>query len=169
MIDGFGGVMHTNQIKPVHAVRTHLALRHGALFGWADYETNFEKLDKQTLPLWMIYYSKCDEWSCCKFRHFTIKKWTGAVSGRIHARTRNAAGYQRRTGTPFEKTRGFWNFFPKKMCPKASYFFGGEGHMHRCPPLHNAIGCQQRWFADIQSILLHECSRQIWLGVSWFS
>ena len=30
---GSGGVMHTNQIKPVHAVRTHPALRHGALFG----------------------------------------------------------------------------------------------------------------------------------------
>ena len=29
---GSGGVMHTNQIKPVHAVRTHPALRHGALF-----------------------------------------------------------------------------------------------------------------------------------------
>ena len=97
---GSGGVMHTNQIKPVHAVRTHPALRHGALFGWTDSEMNFEKLDKQTLRLWMIYYSKCYEWSCCKFRHFTIKKWTGAVSGRIHARTWNAAGYQRRTGTP---------------------------------------------------------------------
>ena len=30
---GSGGVMHTNQIKPVHAVRKHSALRHGALFG----------------------------------------------------------------------------------------------------------------------------------------
>ena len=30
---GSGGVMHTNQIKPVHAVRTHPALCHGALFG----------------------------------------------------------------------------------------------------------------------------------------
>ena len=29
---GSGGVMHTNQIKPVHAVRTDSALRHGALF-----------------------------------------------------------------------------------------------------------------------------------------
>ena len=102
---GSGGVMHTNQIKPVHAVRTHPALRHGALFGWADSETNFEKLDKHTLPLWMIYYSKCYEWSCCKFRHFTIKKWTGAVSGRIHARTWNAAGYQRRTGTEIHLAR----------------------------------------------------------------
>ena len=30
---GSGDVIHTNQIKPVHAVRTHPALRHGALFG----------------------------------------------------------------------------------------------------------------------------------------
>ena len=30
---GSGGVMHTNQIKPVHAVRTQPTLRHGALFG----------------------------------------------------------------------------------------------------------------------------------------
>mgnify|MGYP003513968579 FL=1 len=52
---GSGGVMHTNQIKPVHAVRTHPALRHGALFGWADSETNFEKLNKHALPLLMIY------------------------------------------------------------------------------------------------------------------
>ena len=96
---GSGGVMHTNQIKPVHAVRTHPVLRHGALFGWADSETNFEKLDKHTLPLWMIYYSKCYEWSCCKFCHFSIKSWTAAVSARIHARTWSAAGYQGRTGT----------------------------------------------------------------------
>ena len=92
--------MHTNQIKPVHAVRTHPALRHGALFGWADSEKNFEKLDKHMLSFWMNYYTKCYEWSCCKFRHFTINKWTGAVSGRIHARTWNAAEYPRRTGTP---------------------------------------------------------------------
>ena len=64
---GSGGVMHTNQIKPVHAVRTHPALRHGGFFGWADSETNFEKLDKHALPLWMIYCSKCYEWSCCEF------------------------------------------------------------------------------------------------------
>ena len=91
---GAGGVMHTNQIKPVHAVRSR-----GALFGWADSEMNFEKLDKHALPLWMIYYSKCYEWSCCKFWHFSIKNWTGAVSARIHARTWKAAGCQRRTGT----------------------------------------------------------------------
>ena len=30
---GSGGVMHTNQIKPVHAVRTHPTLRHGAFVG----------------------------------------------------------------------------------------------------------------------------------------
>ena len=30
---GSGGVKHTNQIKPVHAVHTYPALRHGALFG----------------------------------------------------------------------------------------------------------------------------------------
>ena len=30
---GSGGVMPTNQIKPVHAIRTHPALHHGALFG----------------------------------------------------------------------------------------------------------------------------------------
>ena len=78
---------------------THPTLRHGTLFGSADSETNFEKLDKLVLLLWMIYYSKCYEWSCCKFWHFTMKKWTGAVSGRIHARTWTAAGYQRRTGT----------------------------------------------------------------------
>ena len=96
---GSGGVMHTNQIKPLHAVRTHSALRHGALFGWADSATNFGKRDKHALPLWMIYYSTCYEWSCCKFWHFMIKKRTGAASARIHARTWNAAGYQRRTGT----------------------------------------------------------------------
>ena len=31
---GSGGVMHTSQIKPVHAVHTHPALCHGTLFGW---------------------------------------------------------------------------------------------------------------------------------------
>ena len=107
---GSGGVMHTNQIKPVHAVRTHPALHHGALFGWADSETNFEKLDKHTLPLWMIYYSKCYAWSCGKFWHFSIKNWTGAVSARIHARTWKAAGYQRRTATEwhaFQRTEQY--------------------------------------------------------------
>ena len=58
---------------------THPTLRHGSLFGWADSETNFEKLDKLVLLLWMIYYSKCYEWSCCKFAHSTIKKWIRAV------------------------------------------------------------------------------------------